>query len=311
MKKNSKIYIAGHTGLLGSAIIIELLRKGYNNLILRSHSELDLRNQNATREFFEKEQPEYIFLAAAKVGGGKANLEFCAEFIHDNLQIQNNVIHYSWKFGAKKLIFFGSNCMYPLNSPQPVKEESFLSGKLEKISESYAVAKISGVEMCQAYNRQYGANFISAVPASMFGKNDNFSYYGHFTASTIKKIHQAKLRNDEEVIFGSCENKRREIIYSGDVANASLFLMNHYNSSDLINIGFGKDYSLGEISRIAKEIIRFKGRIKFNSIPTSKVNQKFLDSNKINSLGWNPKTSIEEGMTKTYKWFTNKNFLNS
>jgi len=306
MEKNSKIYIAGHTGLAGSAIKRHLKNLGFSNLIFRTSKELDLRNQEYTREFFEKEVPEYVFLTAAKVGGISDNINHPAEFIYDNLQIYSNVIHNSWRYGVKKLIFFASNCTYPKNTPQPMKEESLLTGKLEPTNEAFAVSKIAGIKMCKAYNKQYGAQFIPIVPASLFGPNDNFNpNQSHLVAALIKKFHEAKIDNKQEVVLWGTGEPRRENMYVNDIARAGIFLMKNYNLTDLINIGTGIDHSVKELAEILKEIVGFEGEIVFDSSKPNGMMRKLLDSSKINSLGWKPETELKEGLKKTYEWFQN------
>ena len=304
MDKGSKIYIAGHTGLVGSAIKRCLEEKGYNNLIFRTSKELDLRDQKYVEEFFRKEKPEYVFNAAARVGGIIANKEKKAEFIYDNIQIQSNIIHFSWKYGVKKLLFFGSNCMYPKNSPQPIKEESFLTGAPELTNDAYSVAKIAGVKMCQSYNEQYKTNFICVVPASLFGPNDNFDLNdSHFVPAFIRKFHEAKIKGDKKIILWGSGKPRREIMYVDNLADACLFLMDNYNSSELINIGTGEDFEIREIAEILREITGFKGGIEYDISKPDGVMRKLLDSSKIESLGWKPKTEAIDGLKKTYEWF--------
>ncbi|MEM0465185.1 MAG: GDP-L-fucose synthase [Candidatus Pacearchaeota archaeon] len=304
MEKTSKIYIAGHKGLVGSAIKKLLEKEGYNNIICKTSEELDLRNQKKTEEFFRKEKPEYVFLAAAKVGGIKANIEKKAEFIYDNLMIETNVIHYSWKYKVKKLLFFGSNCMYPKECPQPIREEYFLTGLLEPTNDAYAVAKIAGVKLCQSYNSQYGTNFICAVPCSIFGENDNFDLNdSHFVPALIKKFHEAKIKKIDKVLLWGSGKPRREIMYSEDIASASLFLMKNYNSSEIINVGVNIDLEVREIAEIIKEIVNYSGNIIFDSSKPDGMMKKLLDSSKINSIGWKPNINLKEGLKKTYNWY--------
>lgn len=304
MEPNSKLYIAGHAGLLGSALIRELNSQGYKNLITRTSKELDLRDQRTTQSLFGEEKPDYVFLAAAKVGGIKSNIERPAEFLYDNTQIQNNVIEASRIFGAKKLIFFGSNCAYPRECPQPMKEEFLFKGELEPTNEAYAIAKLSGIKLCDFYNTQYGTNFITAIPASLFGQNDNFNLEtSHLIPAFIKRFHDAKVSNLEEVVLWGSGNQRREVMYVDDAAKAAIFLMDNYNFRSPINIGIDIDYSVKELAEIVKQIVGYKGEIFFDITQPEGVPRKLLDSSKINELGWKSTTSIKEGLSKTYSWF--------
>ncbi len=308
MEKSSKIYIAGHTGLVGSAIRRLLVKEGYNNLIFKTSEELDLRNQKETEEFFKKERPEYVFNAAARVGGIIANREKKAEFIYDNIQIQTNIIHFSWRYGVKKLLFFGSNCMYPRNSLQPIKEDAFLTGAPESTNDAYSIAKIAGVKMCQSYNEQYKTNFISVVPASLFGQEDNFDLTdSHFAPALIRKFYEAKTRGNDKIILWGSGKPKREIMYVDNLADACLFLMENYNSSELINIGTGKDYEIREIAKILKEISGFNGEIDYDATKPDGIMRKLLDSSKIHKMGWKVKIDAKEGLRKTYEWYMNKN----
>ena len=304
MEKNSKIYVAGHTGLAGSAIVRELKRQGYKNLILKTHAQLDLRNQEATKKFFEQEKPEYIFDAAAKVGGVKANAEKPAEFIYDNLQIQNNLIHFSLKYEIKKFLFLGSNCVYPVNAEQPFKEESLMAGPVESTNEPYAVAKIAGIKLGQAYAKQYGLNFIALIPCSLFGPNDNFDLESsHLVPALIRKFHEAKINNSECVNLWGTGESSREIMYVDDAAKAAIFLMNTYNSQEPLNAGINSDYTINEIALMIKKIIDFRGEIKYEGKKLSGIKRKIINSEKIYALGWKPETSIIEGLKETYNWF--------
>lgn len=304
MEKSSKIYVAGHNGLVGSAIKRELETQGFTNLVFRSSSELDLRNQTATENFFKKEKPEYVFLAAAKVGGIKANMEKPAEFIYDNLQIQNNVIHSAYKNGAKKLLFLSSNCVYPKEAQQPFKEEYLLQGPPESTNEPYAIAKISGMKLCQAYHTQYGAKFISVMPASLFGPNDNFDpQNSHFVPALLRKFHEALINGKNTVELWGTGKPRREIMHVDNAAQACIFLMNNYDGIDPLNIGVGHDYSILEIAHMTAKIVGFKGGLKFDSTKPDGVMRKLLDSTKIKTMGWKPSITIEEGLRKIYDWF--------
>jgi GDP-L-fucose synthase len=305
MGKKDKIYIAGHKGLLGSAIKRKLEKEGYKNLVFRTHAELDLRNQKDTEDFFEKEKPDYVFMAAAKVGGIYANSNYKAEFLYDNLQMQNNLINSSYKSRVKKLLFIASNCMYPKDCPQPIKEECLLTGIPEPTNEAFAIAKIAGVKLCQYYNEQYGTNFISVVPCSLFGPNDNFDpNNSHFVAALIKKFYEARLSNKKEVILWGSGNPKREIMYVNDCTDACIFLMNNYNSSEPINIGVGKDMEIKEIAGIIKEIAEFNGKIIFDKTKPDGIIRKMLNSEKITALGWKPRMTLEQGLRETYRWFS-------
>ena len=307
MKKDSKIYVAGHNGLLGSAIIHKLESGGYTNCITRTHQKLDLIRQQEVESFFKAEKPDYVILAAAKVGGIYANSTYPAEFIYENLAIQNNIIHSAYIFGVKKLLFFGSACSYPRECSQPMKEEYLLSGYLEPTNEAYAVAKIAGMKMCQSYNRQYGANFICAVLANMYGLNDRFGTdNSHVIPALLKKFHKAKLAKQVSVSIWGTGNPRREFIFADDVAEASLFLINTYNDSAIINVGFGEDVSIKELVAIIKKTVGYEGEIIFDSSKPDGMPQKLLDSSKIENLGWKAKTSLEKGIKKTYEGFLKK-----
>lgn len=304
MEIDSKIYVAGNKGLVGSSIEKLLRKKGYNNIITVNFSELDLRDQKATEEFFMRENPEYVFMAAAKVGGIRANMIYTADFIYDNLQIQTNVIHSACKNKVKKLLFLGSSCIYPKNCPQPMKEEHLLTDKFEPTNEPYAVAKVAGIKMCQAYNNQYRTNFISVIPTNTFGPGDNFHLEdSHLIAALIRKFHEAKKENKGLVDLWGTGDPRREMIYVEDLADARIFLMENYNSSELINIGTGKDNSVRELAEIVKEVVGFEGEIKFDPTKPNGSMKKQLDTSKLDSLGWSAKTDLKEGIKRTYDWF--------
>ena len=304
MDKNSKIYVAGHNGMVGSAIMRKLEEKGCKNLIFKSSSELDLENQKATEEFFQMEKPEYVFIAAAKVGGIYANNTYRAEFIYKNLQIQNNLIHYSWKFHTKKLLFLASNCVYPKDSPQPMKEEQLLSGYLEPTNEPYAIAKIAGIKMCESYNRQYGTSFISAIPANLFGPNDDYDQLNsHLIAALIRKFHEAKISGKDSVTIWGTGTPRREVMHVDDLAEACLFLMQNYDSSEPINVGTGKDKTVREIAELVKEVVGFRGEAVFDAKKPDGMMRKLLDVSRINRLGWKAKTDLKEGIKSAYGWF--------
>lgn len=306
MNKNSKIYVAGHRGLVGSAIIRNLIKQGYNNLITKTRQELNLLDTQAAAEFFKKEKPEYIFLAAAKVGGIMANKTYPAQFIYENLQIQNNIIHQSYLNGVKKLLFLGSSCIYPRECPQPIKEEYLLTGPLEPTNEPYAIAKIAGIKMCQSYNREYGTNFISVMPTNLYGPNDNFDLANsHVLPALIRKFHEAKINSSESVKVWGTGNPKREFLHVDDLATACVFLMNNYDSSEIINIGTGIDILIRELVEIIKNIIGFKGKIKWDTTKPDGVSRKLLDVSKIHKLGWKHKINLEEGIKMTYEWYKN------
>ena len=301
MEKNSKIYVAGHRGLVGSAIVRKLEKEGYQNLILRTSSQVDLRDQQAVKDFFEKEKPEYVFMAAAKVGGINANNTHPAEFLYDNLCIQNNVIHQSYKNQVKKLLFLGSSCIYPKNAPQPIKEEYLLSGYLEPTNDAYAIAKIAGIKMCQSYHKQYGSNFISAMPTNLYGPGDNYDLKNsHVLPALLRKFHEAKEKGAANVTIWGTGKPRREFLHSDDLAEACLFLMEHYNDPAIINIGVGKDISIGEMAQMIKKISGFNGELVFDTSMPDGTFQKLLDVSKLNALGWQAKIGFEEGLKKTY-----------
>jgi len=305
MEKNSKIYVAGHRGLVGSAIVRKLEKEGYQNLILRTSSQVDLRDQQAVKDFFEKEKPEYVFMAAAKVGGINANNTHPAEFLYDNLCIQNNVIHQSYKNQVKKLLFLGSSCIYPKNAPQPIKEEYLLSGYLEPTNDAYAIAKIAGIKMCQSYHKQYGSNFISAMPTNLYGPGDNYDLKNsHVLPALLRKFHEAKEKGEANVTIWGTGKPRREFLHSDDLAEACLFLMEHYNDPAIINIGVGKDISIGEMAQMIKKISGFNGELVFDTSMPDGTFQKLLDVSKLNALGWQAKIGFEEGLKKTYEEYS-------
>ncbi len=304
MEKSSKIYVAGHRGLVGSAILRALERNGYKNIVVRTHKELDLTRQKEVEDFFETERPEYVFLSAAKVGGILANATYPAEFIYENLAISLNVINSAYKFGVKKLLFLGSSCIYPKLSPQPIKEEYLLSGYLETTNEAYAVAKIAGLEMAKFYRQQYSVDFISAMPTNLYGPNDNFDLNNsHVIPALLRKFHEAILEGRDEVVIWGSGTPRREFLYIDDLADALLFLMNNFSDSTHINVGVGDDVSITELAEIIKDITGFKGRIVYDKTKPDGTPRKLLDVSRLFSLGWRPKYSLEEGLRLTYNWF--------
>jgi GDP-L-fucose synthase len=304
MEKDLKIYVAGHRGLVGSAIMRRLKAEGYKNLLTHTHAELELTRQEKVEEFFHEERPDYVFLAAARVGGIYANNTYPAEFIYSNLTIQTNIIHASYVFKVKKLLFLGSSCIYPKNCPQPMKEEYLLSGPLEPTNEPYAVAKIAGIKMCQAYNRQYGTNFLSVMPTNLYGPNDNFDLKtSHVLPALIRKFHEAKTEGLSEVEIWGTGSPRREFLHVDDLADASLFLMNNYSKSKIINIGAGKDSTIKELAEMIARIVGFKGRLVFNSIKPDGTPKKLLDISVLHSFGWKAKIGLEQGIAETYKWY--------
>lgn len=306
MEKDAKIYVAGHLGLVGSAIVRNLQKEGFQNLILKNREELDLLNQREVEQFFGNEKPEYVFLAAAKVGGILANKTKKADFIYENIQIQNNIIHSAWKYGVKKLLFLGSSCIYPKLCPQPIKEEYFMTGPLEETNDAYAVAKIAGIKMCQSFNEQYKTKFISVMPTNLYGPGDNFdSETSHVLPAMIRKFHEAKINNALEVTLWGTGLPKREFLYVDDLADALVFLMNKYDESEIINIGTGEDLSIKELSETIKTIVGFKGEIVWDTKKPDGTPRKWLDVNKIHNLGWHHKISLDDGIEETYKWFMN------
>ncbi|WP_040496481.1 GDP-L-fucose synthase family protein [Fulvivirga imtechensis] len=301
MDLDAKIYVAGHQGMVGSAILRKLKKAGYYNFVLRTSVELDLREQDAVQRFFEIEEPEYIFLAAARVGGIHANNTYRAEFIYDNLAIQNNVIHQSFKSGVRKLLFLGSSCIYPKYAQQPMKEEALLTGSLEPTNEPYAIAKIAGIKLCQAYHAQYGSNFISLMPTNLYGPNDNYDLENaHVLPALIRKIHEAKTKDERDVEIWGTGTVRREFLHVDDLADACLFLMNNYSKPGIINVGTGKDLSIYELALLLKSVIGYKGRLRFNPAKPDGTPRKLLDTTRINHMGWYPKIELWEGIQKVY-----------
>ena len=304
MKSNSRIYVAGHRGLVGSAIIRSLKQRGFENLITRTHAELELMDAVAVKDFFEQAKPEYVFLAAAKVGGIHANSTYPADFMRENLIVQTNVIHESWRQGVVKLLFLGSSCIYPKLCPQPIKEEYLLSGELEKTNDAYALAKIAGIKTCQSYNQQHGTHFISAMPTNLYGVNDNFHpENSHVLPALIRRFHEAKLANVESISIWGTGTSRREFLHSSDLADAVLFLMENYDDSEIVNVGCGKDQTIKELAEMIQEVVGYTGHLKFDSTRPDGTPQKILDISKINSLGWKPTISLREGLKQVYQWY--------
>ena len=304
MNLDAKIYVAGHRGLVGSAIVRNLEDKGYKNIIYRTHKELDLTNQEAVRRFFEEEKPEYVFLAAAKVGGIHANNTYPADFIYDNLMIQNNVIKAAHDFEVKKLLFLGSTCIYPKMAPQPIKEEYLLTGSLEETNEAYAVAKIAGLEMCKFFKRQYGDNFISCMPTNLYGPNDNFDLKNsHVLPALIRKFHEAKVNNSEVVEVWGTGTPLREFLYVDDMADACVFLMENYDGEQHVNIGTGEEVSIRELAETVKEVVGFDGELVFNTEMPDGTPRKLTTVDKLHGLGWKHKVSLDKGIRLAYNWF--------
>lgn len=304
MNKTSRIFIAGHNGMVGSAILRILKKRGFENLIYLSSKELDLRNQTAVQDFFSREKPEYVFMAAAKVGGIQANNIFKADFIYDNLAIELNVIHSAWKSNVKKLLFLGSSCIYPKMAPQPIKEEYILSGYLEETNEPYAIAKIAGIKLCESFRFQYGCNFISAMPTNLYGPNDNYDLENsHVLPALIRKFHEATLRNENAVTVWGSGNPKREFLHVDDLAEACLMMMETYDGKDFLNIGYGDDISIADLASLVKEITGFKGSIVFDISKPDGTVRKLMDSSKIRQIGWKPKIELKVGITETYQQY--------
>lgn len=309
--KNKKIYLAGHNGMVGSAITRELQKQNYNNLILRDISELDLRNQSSVNNFFEAEKPEFVIIAAAKVGGILANNIYRAEFIYDNLMIEANLIHAAYINKVDKLIFLGSSCIYPKLAAQPLTEEYLLSGYLEYTNEPYAIAKIAGIKLCESYYKQYGCNFYSAMPTNMYGPNDNFDLKtSHVLPALMRKIHEAKNNNSSSVTIWGSGKPMREFMYVEDLADAMVFMMENINANDLyekgisqLNIGTGIDLTISDLAKLISDVIDYKGKIEYDSSKPDGTPRKLMDVSRINSLGWKYKTELKDGIEKTYKWY--------
>ena len=302
MDKKAKVYIAGHNGMVGSAIVRKLQELGYTNLVVKNSSELDLRKQDAVASFFKNEKPQYVFLAAAKVGGIEANNAYRAEFLYDNLMIQNNVIHQSYLNGVKKLLFLASSCIYPKFAPQPIQETSLLTGALEETNEPYAIAKIAGVKLCENYNRQYGCNFISVMPTNLYGPNDNYDLQNsHVLPALLRKFHEAKLNGDNTVEVWGSGTPMREFLHVDDLAKACLHLMETYQGNVSVNIGTGEDLSIKDLALTITEIVGFKGEIRWDTSKPDGTPRKLLDVSLIHGLGWRHEIELKEGITKVYK----------
>lgn len=302
MKLDSKIYVAGHNGMVGSSIVRKLTELGYTNIVIANKRELDLTNQMSVQTFISNEKPEYVFLAAAKVGGIKANNEMKGDFIYDNLMIQSNVIKWSHQFGVKKLLFLGSSCIYPKLSKQPIKEEYLLTGELEPTNDAYAIAKIAGIKMCQSYNEQYGTDFISVMPTNLYGPNDNYDLNNsHVLPAMIRKFHEAKIDGKSSVEIWGTGTPKREFLYVDDLADACVFLMNNYTGSDIVNIGTGQDVTIAELAGGISKIVGYTGNIHYNTSMPDGTPRKLLDVSKLEEIGWKYSTSLKEGIEKTYK----------
>ncbi|MFZ6664490.1 GDP-L-fucose synthase [Peijinzhouia sedimentorum] len=301
MEKSAKIYIAGHRGMVGSAIHRRLKTDGYSNFITRTSKELDLRNQQAVADFFAAEKPDYVILAAAKVGGIHANNTYRAEFLYDNLMIQNNVIHQSYVNGVKKLMFLGSSCIYPKLAPQPLREDYLLTGPLEYTNEPYAIAKIAGIKMCEAYRDQYGCNFISVMPTNLYGPNDNYDLQNsHVLPALIRKFHTAKIRGESQVQVWGSGNPKREFLHADDLADACVFLMENYHEAELVNIGTGEDISIRDLATLIGEVVGFEGKLVFDASKPDGTPRKLMDVGKLHKLGWKHKIELKEGISSVY-----------
>jgi GDP-L-fucose synthase len=304
MDKSDKIFIAGHHGMVGSALVRCLKANGLNSLLTRARTQLDLADESAVANFFFDERPAVVIMAAAKVGGIKANNDFPVEFLLENLRIQNNVIRSAYESGVRKLLFLGSSCIYPKFAPQPIPETALLSGSLEPTNEAYAIAKIAGIKLCQAYSREYGANFISAMPTNLYGPHDNFDLEtSHVLAALIRKAHEAKVRNDQELVVWGTGKPRREFLHVEDLASACLLLLEKYDSPDIINVGYGEDISIRELAELICEVVGFDGKLAWDTSKPDGTPRKLLDVSKLRALGWKPAISLRDGIARTYEWF--------
>ena len=301
MESNSKIFVAGHRGMVGSAIVKDLHSRGFNNIVTRTSTELNLIDQKAVSDFFEAEKPEYVFLAAAKVGGIIANNTYRADFLYENLMIQSNVIHESYKNGVKKLLFLGSTCIYPKLAPQPLREDYLLTGLLEETNEPYAIAKIAGIKMCDAYRDQYGCNFISVMPTNLYGLNDNYDLQNsHVLPALLRKFHEAKINNEKQVMVWGSGSPLREFLHATDMANACVYLMLHYNDKGFVNIGTGQEISIKDLAFLVKDIVGFDGEVIFDTTKPDGTPRKLTDTTKLNGLGWKHSIELNEGVAKVY-----------
>ena len=307
MNKQAKIYIAGHRGLVGSALVRKFQELGYDNLILKTRSELNLLNQQEVADFFAVEKPEYVFLAAAKVGGIGANSTYPADFVYENMMIQTNIIHSAYENNTKKLLFLGSSCIYPKMAEQPIKEESLLTGELEPTNDAYAIAKIAGIKMCQAYNKQYGTNYISVMPTNLYGPNDNFDLEkSHVFPALIRKFHEAKINKEAEVVVWGTGTPIREFLYVDDLAEACIYLMNNYNDDKIVNIGTGVGVTIRELAESIAKVVGYEGKLVFDTSKPDGTPIKINDVSYLNSLGWQAKTDLLSGIEKTYNWYKSK-----
>ena len=307
MDKQSRVYIAGHRGLVGSALVRKFQELGYDNLILKTRSELNLLNQQEVADFFAVEKPEYVFLAAAKVGGIGANSTYPADFVYENIMIQTNIIHSAYKNNTKKLLFLGSSCIYPKMAEQPIKEESLLTGELEPTNDAYAIAKIAGIKMCQAYNKQYGTNYISVMPTNLYGPNDNFDLEkSHVFPALIRKFHEAKINKEAEVVVWGTGTPIREFLYVDDLAEACIYLMNNYNDDKIVNIGTGVGVTIRELAESIAKVVGYEGKLVFDTSKPDGTPIKINDVSYLNSLGWQAKTDLLSGIEKTYNWYKSK-----
>ena len=307
MKPDRRIYVAGHRGLAGSAILRALEARGFKNLIVRTHAELDLTDAVATQAFFVQERPEFVFLAAAKVGGIHANSSFPVDFLRENLLIQTNVFHEAWRSGVQKLLFLGSTCIYPKFAPQPIPESALLTGELESTNEAYAIAKIAGIKLCQAYRRQHGANFIAVMPTNLYGPNDNFHpEHSHVLPALIRRFHEAKRDGSSEVTLWGSGTPRREFLHSDDLADACLFLMEYYDDPEIVNVGWGRDCTIRELAELIAEVVGYDGELTWDASKPDGTPQKLLDPSKLTRLGWQPGIPFREGLERTCRWYAEK-----
>src|SRR5256885_14740814 len=304
ISKSEKIFVAGHRGMVGSALVRRLEAEGFKNLLTRDRSKLDLASESAVAKFFAEERPTIVIVAAAKVGGIKANNDFPVEFLLDNLLIQNNVIRSAYQSGVRKLLFLGSSCIYPKLAPQPIPESALLNGPLEPTNEAYAIAKIAGIKLCQAYAREYGAKFISVMPTNLYGPNDNFDLEtSHVLAALVRKAHEARMRNDQRLIVWGTGKPRREFLHVDDLASACLLLLEKYDSPDIVNVGYGEDISIRELAELICEVLDFDGELAWDTSKPDGTPRKLLDVSKLRALGWKPAISLRDGIARTYQWF--------